>query len=61
MAIESEGISLNCQILDQIRESLSESINSLGKEITELAGKEFNLNSPKQLGEVLFDDLKLGY
>ena len=59
VAIESEGISLNCQILDQIRESLSESISSLGKEITELAGKEFNLNSPKQLGEVLFDDLKL--
>ena len=59
VAIESEGISLNCQILDQIRESLSESINSLGNEITELAGKEFNLNSPKQLGEVLFDDLKL--
>ena len=59
VAIESEGISLNCQILDQIRGSLSESINSLGKEITELAGKEFNLNSPKQLGEVLFDDLKL--
>ena len=59
VAIESEGISLNCQILDKIRESLSESINSLGKEITELAGKEFNLNSPKQLGEVLFDDLKL--
>ena len=59
VAIESEGISLNCQILDQIRESLSESINNLGKEITELAGKEFNLNSPKQLGEVLFDDLKL--
>ena len=59
VAIESEGISLNCQILDQIRESLSESINGLGKEITELAGKEFNLNSPKQLGEVLFDDLKL--
>ena len=59
VAIESEGISLNCEILDQIRKSLSESINSLGKEITELAGKEFNLNSPKQLGEVLFDDLKL--
>ena len=59
VSIESEGISLDCEILDQIRESLSESINSLGKEITELAGKEFNLNSPKQLGEVLFDDLKL--
>ena len=59
VSIESEGISLDCEILDQIRESLSESINNLGKEITELAGKEFNLNSPKQLGEVLFDDLKL--
>ena len=57
--IESEGINLDCEILDQIRESLSESINGLGKEITKLAGKEFNLNSPKQLGEVLFDDLKL--
>ena len=57
--MESQGISLNESVLDEIRESLTNSINALGAEITGLAGREFNLNSPKQLGEVLFDDLKL--
>lgn len=59
VAMESEGISLDQSVLDEIRGSLTSSINELGTEITSLAGREFNLNSPKQLGEVLFDDLKL--
>ena len=59
VAMESQGISLDQSVLDEIRESLTSSINGLGTEITGLAGREFNLNSPKQLGEVLFDDLKL--
>lgn len=59
VAMESQGISLDQSVLDEIRESLTSSINDLGAEITGLAGREFNLNSPKQLGEVLFDDLKL--
>jgi len=59
VTMESEGISLDQSVLDEIRGSLTSSINGLGAEITSLAGREFNLNSPKQLGEVLFDDLKL--
>jgi len=59
VTMESEGISLDQSVLDEIRGSLTSSINGLGVEITSLAGREFNLNSPKQLGEVLFDDLKL--
>ncbi|MBT7981689.1 MAG: DNA polymerase I [Akkermansiaceae bacterium] len=59
VSMESEGISLDQSVLDETRESLTGSINDLRAEITSLAGREFNLNSPKQLGEVLFDDLKL--
>ncbi|MCP4847760.1 MAG: DNA polymerase I [Verrucomicrobiaceae bacterium] len=58
-AMESEGITLDPGVLDGIRADLEVEINSLGAEITKLAGRDFNLNSPKQLGEVLFDDLKL--
>ena len=58
-AMEAEGITLDPGVLDGIRASLEVEINSLGAEITELAGRDFNLNSPKQLGEVLFDELKL--
>ncbi|MFP6872725.1 MAG: DNA polymerase I [Verrucomicrobiales bacterium] len=59
VAMESEGITLDPGVLDGIRSSLDVAIGLLGVEITELAGKDFNLNSPKQLGEVLFDELKL--
>jgi len=58
-AMESEGITLDPGVLDGIRSSLDAAIGLLGAEITELAGRDFNLNSPKQLGEVLFDELKL--
>jgi DNA polymerase-1 len=59
VAMESEGITLDSGVLDVIRVSLEVEINSLGAEITQLAGRDFNLNSPKQLGEVLFDELQL--
>ena len=59
VAMEAEGITLDPAVLDGLRSSLEEEINTLGGEITDLAGRDFNLNSPKQLGEVLFDDLQL--
>ncbi len=58
-AMEGEGIALDTGVLDEIRVSLDAAIAALRSEITGLAGREFNLNSPKQLGEVLFDDLRL--
>ena len=40
---------------------LKEELEKLTKEIYELVGEEFNINSPKQLGEILFEKLKLPY
>jgi len=58
-AMELEGINLDCKTLDGLSVILEKRIVELQKEIFKKAGREFNLNSPKQLGEVLFDELKL--
>ena len=45
--------------MDELGEELRQRINQLAKEIHQIAGFEFNINSPKQLGEVLFDRFNL--
>lgn len=57
--MEEEGIKLDTEVLNKQSERLSEILGRLEKKIFEDAGEEFNLNSPKQLGEILFDKLKL--
>lgn len=57
--MENEGIRCDIQVLDHIAQETYEKIQTEAQKIYQLAGKEFNLNSPKQLGEVLYDDLKL--
>ncbi|MBQ1506786.1 MAG: DNA polymerase I [Erysipelotrichales bacterium] len=57
--MEDEGIRIDTDMLDQIAKETFEKTERLSKEIYELAGEEFNLNSPKQLGEILFDKLGL--
>lgn len=57
--MEMEGIRMDRDALADIGKDLGQRIDTLAREITDLAGRAFNLNSPKQLGEVLFDDLKL--
>ena len=57
--MEYSGLLVDLVELDNQGKNLDERINSLVEEIIKLAGKDFNVNSPKQLGEVLFDDLKL--
>ena len=57
--IERAGIRLNEQALSETGQELAGHIASLQTSIFETAGSEFNLNSPKQLGIVLFEDLKL--
>ena len=47
------------EMLDQFSEELTKDLEKLEKKIFEETGEEFNLNSPKQLGEVLFDKLDL--
>lgn len=58
-AMEIEGIKLDTPFLQSLSQNLINDIDTLEKTIFKIAGKEFNLASPKQLGDVLFDDLKL--
>ena len=57
--MEIAGISLDTNSLKNYAVQLTEEINKLEKEIFGLAGQEFNISSPKQLGEILFDKLKV--
>ncbi|PSR08179.1 MAG: DNA polymerase I [Bacteroidetes bacterium] len=57
--MEREGIKIDVHSLRSYSGELGETIIRLEREIIELAGRPFNVGSPRQLGEVLFDDLKL--
>ena len=57
--MEREGIRVDVGALQSYSGELEEVIVKLEKEIVELAGRPFNVGSPRQLGEVLFEDLKL--
>jgi DNA polymerase I len=57
--MEYAGIRVDTTELTDLAEQLVIDIDLTAKRIQELAGESFNLNSPKQLGEVLFDRLKL--
>ena len=57
--MEREGIKIDVHSLRSYSGELGETIIKLEREIIELAGRPFNVGSPRQLGEVLFDDLKL--
>ena len=58
-AMELEGINLDVKFLNSLSEQLNSDIATLEKSIYEAAGETFNIASPKQLGDVLFDKLKL--
>ncbi|MCT4613301.1 MAG: DNA polymerase I [Marinifilaceae bacterium] len=57
--MESNGVKLDTKELKQNSEELKNKIHNLEKDIIELADCEFNVGSPKQLGEVLFEKMKL--
>ncbi len=57
--MEKAGMKVEKEALREYGEKLGERIEELEKEIYTDAGEEFNLNSPKQLGKVLFEDLKI--
>ena len=58
-SMQYEGIYIDKQELLDFGKELQEKIDILTQEIYELTGEEFNINSPKQLGEILFEKLKL--
>ena len=57
--MERAGFLVDRKALSDFGESLTESIDALQKSIWAMAGHEFNINSPKQLGDVLFEELML--
>lgn len=57
--MEQEGICMDADSLKEYGEKLSVSIAETEQKIYKAAGEKFNINSPKQLGKVLFEDLKL--
>ena len=57
--MELEGINLDKDFLNSLSKDLDSDINTLEVKIYEAAGEEFNIASPKQLGDILFDKLKL--
>lgn len=58
-AMEIEGINLNAEFLNELSAVLTTDISKLEATIYEQAGEEFNIGSPKQLGIVLFENMKL--
>ncbi|MGV3629646.1 MAG: DNA polymerase I [Bacteroidota bacterium] len=57
--MEREGIAIDVPHLKQLSEKLEDEAKKLEAEIKQTAGTEFNLDSPKQLGEVLFEYMKI--
>lgn len=58
-AMEYEGVKVDVKALNKMSEELKTEIERVQKEIYAICGTEFNIGSPKQLGEVLFDQMKL--
>ena len=59
--MEETGISVNKDYLNNMGKEIKDKMDSLEKEIYELAGEEFNISSPKQLAEILFVKMELPY
>ena len=59
--MEKEGVKADRQVLEDMSKLLQEKILALETDIYDLAGEAFNINSPKQLGVILFEKLKLPF
>ncbi|MFH0920558.1 MAG: DNA polymerase I, partial [Fibrobacterota bacterium] len=59
LAMEYEGICIDREFLKSLSVEYEKILSGLHQNIIRLAGREFNLNSPKQLQEILFDELKI--
>ncbi|MDC0455828.1 DNA polymerase I [Candidatus Pelagibacter sp.] len=57
--MEIEGIKIDDKFLKVLSEKFEKKINKLKKEVFKISKKEFNIASPKQLGEIIYNDLKI--
>lgn len=58
--MENQGVGIDTDSLKQASVSMTSTLAALENEIQQLAGKPFNVNSPKQIGEILFETLAIG-
>jgi len=58
--MEKYGIKIDTDMMQKLADDGHKELSAVEKTIWHMAGREFNINSPKQLGEVLFDELKVG-
>ena len=58
-SMEGNGVKVDCKLLQEMSERVEGDVERLRQEIYEIAGHEFNINSPRQLATVLFDKLGL--
>ena len=59
LKMETVGVRIDSAVLNEMAGALSSEMHRVGEQIYELAGHRFNINSPKQLGDVLFNKMKL--
>ncbi|BBI64134.1 hypothetical protein HSBAA_54400 [Vreelandella sulfidaeris] len=57
--IERNGVAVDAERLHEQSQQLEQRIRELEREAYELAGREFNLGSPRQLGQILFEEQKV--
>ncbi len=57
--LEINGVKVDDAYLKKLSKKFEERLKKIEKEIYEISGKEFNIGSPKQLGEIIYNDLKI--
>lgn len=60
-SMEIEGVRVDTKVLDEMGENINKKLDELTSEIYNYAGEGFNIQSPKQLGEILFEKLEIPY
>lgn len=60
-AMERHGVKVDTPLLQELSGEFAAAVQRIGDEIYALAGQEFNINSPKQLGEILFEKLQMPF
>ena len=57
--MEIEGVEIDSRFLTSLSKKFEKKILTLEKDIFKISKKEFNIGSPKQLGEIIYNDLKI--
>ena len=57
--LESNGIKVDAKYLEKLSKQFEKKLKKIEKDIYALAGREFNIGSPKQLGEIIYNELKI--